>query len=152
MGVDRGSLWKDAVVTRAYAFAAATTIFLYASHTSAQTRSPNSYPGPRCLQPEFEVLPQAEDPKTPDKLKSNLYDYEVRQYKREVDAYIVCIRRYITKANSDALRIQTQATEEAKQITDNANASVAAIRSQIRKAAASAKKISDTPASALVRK
>jgi hypothetical protein len=129
---------------------AAIVIFLCANHAGAQAHTPNAYPGPRCPQPEFEVLPQAEDAKTPDKLKSNLYDYEVRQYNREVDAYTACIRKYIAKANSDAERVQSQAAEAAKRITDNANASVAIIRTQIRKATADAKKVSNTPASALV--
>ena len=140
--------------------AAAIAILLCAGHAAAQTdprtdpqTNPLSkYPGPHCGLPEFEVLPQAEDAKTPDKTKANLYDYEVRQYNREVEAYNVCTRNYIAKANSDAQRIQAQANEEAKRITDNANASVAMIRAQIRKAMANAKKISDTPASALVGK
>ena len=134
------------------AIAAVATIFLSASHAAAQTRAPHEYPGPHCAPPEFEVLPQADDAKTPDKMKSNLYDYEVRQYNREVEAYSVCIRKYIVKANSDAQRIQAQAAEEVKRITDDANASVAVIRAQIRKATANAKKISNTPASALVGK
>ena len=137
--------WKEAI-------AAVTTILLYAGHAAAHTYTPNKYPGPRCGPPEFEVLPQAEDAKTPDKTKVSLYDYEVRQYNREVSAYNVCIRGYIAKANSDAQRIQAQANEDAKRITDNANASIAMIRAQIRKATANAKKISNTPASALVGK
>jgi hypothetical protein len=129
----------------------ATTILLYAGHAdAAQTYTPSKYPGPRCGLPEFEVLPQAEDAKTPDKTKANLYDYEVRQYNREVEAYSACIRNYVAKANSDAQRIQDQANEDAKRITDNANASIAVIREQVRKATANAKKISNTPASALV--
>ena len=137
---------------RKAAIAAATAALLCAGHAAAQTYTQNKYPGPHCGLPEFEVLPQAEDAKTPDKTKANLYDYEVRQYNREVEAYNVCTRNYIAKANSDAQRIQAQANEEAKRITDNANASVAMIRAQIRKAMANAKKISDTPASALVGK
>lgn len=139
---------------RKEAIAAAATILLYAGHAAAHTDTPapNRYPGPRCGLPEFEVLPQAEDAKTPDKTKANLYDYEVRQYSREVAAYNVCIRGYIAKANSDARRIQAQANEDAKRITDNANASIAVIQAQIRKATANAKKISNTPASALVGK
>jgi len=139
-------------VGRKYAIAAAAAILLYAGPAAAQTHPPDKYPGPHCGLPEFEVLPQAEDAKTPDKMKANLYDYEVRQYNREVEAYGLCIRRYIAKANGDAQRIQSQAAEEAKRITDNANASVAVIRSQIRKAAANARKISNTPATALVGK
>ena len=137
---------------RREAIAAATTILLYAAPAAAQAYIPNKYPGPSCGLPEFEVLPQAEDAKTPDKTKANLFDYEVRQYNREVEAYNVCIRKYVAKANSDAQRIQDQANEEAKRITDNANASIAMIRAQIRKATANAKKISNTPASALVKK
>ncbi|HEX4637157.1 MAG TPA: hypothetical protein VH189_13300 [Rhizomicrobium sp.] len=137
---------------RKEAIAAATAILLCAGHAAAQTHASNTYPGPPCRPPEFEVLPQAEDAKTPDKLKANLYDYEVRQYNREVEAYSVCIRKYIAKANSDAQRIQAQANEEAKRITEKANASVAMIQAQIRKATANAKKISNTPASALVGK
>src|SRR5215469_8318098 len=110
-------------------------ILLCAGHAAAQSYTPNRYPGPRCGLPEFEVLPQAEDAKTPDKTKSNLYDYEVRQYNREVDAYSKCIRNYIAKANGDALRIQAQANEDTKRITDRANASISVIRAQIRKAA-----------------
>jgi hypothetical protein len=145
---------------RKAAIAAATAALLCAGHAAAQTdprtdpqTNPLSkYPGPHCGLPEFEVLPQAEDAKTPDKTKANLYDYEVRQYNREVEAYGACIRNYIAKANGDAQRIQAQANEDAKRITDNANASVAVIQAQIRKAAANAKKISNTPASALVGK
>ena len=137
---------------RREAIAAATMILLCAGHAAAQSYTPNKYPDPRCGLPEFEVLPQAEDAKTPDKTKANLFDYEVRQYNREVEAYSVCIRKYIAKANSDAQRIQAQANEDVKRITDNANASVAMIRAQIRKATANAKKISNTPATALVRK
>jgi hypothetical protein len=139
-------------VGRREAIAAATTILLCASHAAAQIYTPNKYPGPRCGQPEFEVLPEAEDAKTPDKTKANLFDYEVRQYNREVKAYSVCIRNYIAKANSDAQRIQAQANEDAKRITDNANASIAMIQAQIRKATVNAKKISNTPANALARK
>jgi hypothetical protein len=139
-------------VGRKEAIAAVTTILLYASHAVAQTSTPDKYPGPHCALPEFEVLPEAEDAKTPDKTKANLYDYEVRQYNREVEAYSVCIKNYIAKANSDAQTIQAQAAEEAKRITDNANASIAAIRAQIRSATANAKKISNTPASSLVGK
>jgi hypothetical protein len=140
------------LVGQRYAIAAATAIFLCASHAVAQPHPQHEYPGPACRLPEFEVLPEAEDAKTPDKTKANLYDFEVRQYNREVEAYSVCIRRYIAKANSDAQQIQAQAADEAKRITDNANASIAVIRSQIRKATANAKKISNTPASALVGK
>jgi hypothetical protein len=139
-------------VGRKEAIAAAIAILLYAGHAAAQTHAPNKYPGPRCGLPEFEVLPQAEDAKTPDKTKANLFDYEVRQYNREVNAYSVCIRNYIAKANSDAQRTQAQANEDAKRIMDNAKASIAMIRAQIRKATANAKKISNTPASALVGK
>ncbi len=141
---------------RKAAIAAAAAALLCAGHAAAQTDPQtdplSKYPGPHCGLPEFEVLPQAEDAKTPDKTKANLYDYEVRQYNREVEAYGACIRNYIAKANSDAGRIQAQANEDAKRITDNANASVAVIQAQIRKAAANAKKISNTPASALVGK
>ena len=137
---------------RKEAIAAAIAILLYAGHAAAQTHAPNKYPGPRCGLPEFEVLPQGEDAKTPDKTKANLFDYEVRQYNREVNAYSVCIRNYIAKANSDAQRTQAQANEDAKRIMDNAKASIAMIRAQIRKATANAKKISNTPASALVGK
>ena len=139
---------------RKEAIAAAATILLYAGQAAALTYTPaaNKYPGPRCGLPEFEVLPQAEDAKTPDKTKANLYDYEVRQYNREVAAYNLCIRLYIAKANSDAQRIQAQANEDAKRITDNANASIAMIRAEIRKATANAKKISNTPVSALAGK
>lgn len=125
---------------------------LSSSHAIAQTPGPAKYPAPRCGVPEFEVLPQAEDPKTPDQAKANLYDYEVRQYDREVKAYGACMRNYIAKADRDARQIQAQADEEVKRITDNANASVAVIQAQIRKAAADAKRISNTPASALVGK
>ena len=137
---------------RKEAIAAATTILLSAGHAAALADTPDKYPGPRCGLPEFEVLPQAEDAKTPDKTKANLYDYEVRQYNREVAAYSACIRKYIAKANSDAQRIQAQANEDAKKITDKANASVAVIQAQIRKATANERKISNTPASALVGK
>jgi hypothetical protein len=139
-------------VGRKEAMTAATILLLYAGHAAAQPHTPNKYPGPRCGLPEFEILPQAEDAKTPDKTKANLYDYEVRQYNREVEAYNVCIRNYIAKANSDAQRIQAQANEDAKRIIDNANSSIAMIRAQIRKATANAKKISNTPANALVGK
>jgi len=139
-------------VRRKQAIAAATTILLFAGHAAAQTYTSNRYPSPRCGLPEFEVLPQAEDAKTPDKTKANLFDYEVRQYNREVEAYNVCIRKYIAKANSDAQRIQAQANEDVKRITDKASASIAMIRAQIRKATANAKKISNTPPSALVGK
>jgi hypothetical protein len=137
---------------RKEAIAAATMILLNAGYAIAQTYAPNKYPNPRCELPEFEVLPQAEDSKTPDKMKANLYDYEVRQYNREVEAYGACIRNYIAKADRDAQRIQAQANEDVKRITDNANASIAMIRAHIRKAATNAKKISNTPASALVGK
>lgn len=137
---------------RKEAIAAVTTILLCAGQAAAQSYTLNKYPGPHCGLPEFEVLPQAEDAKAPDKTKANLYDYEVRQYNREVVAYSVCVRNYIAKANSDAQRIQAQANEDAKRITDNANASIAMIRAQIRKATENAKKISNIPASALVRK
>ena len=137
---------------RKQAIAAATAILLCAGHAAAQTDPLTNYPGPRCGLPEFEVLPQAEDAKTPDKTKANLYDYEVRQYNREVEAYGACIRKYVAKANSDAQHIQDQANEDAKRITDKANASVAVIQAQVRKATANAKKISNTPASALVGK
>lgn len=137
--------WKVAI-------AAAAMILLHTGHTTAQTSAPNKYPDPRCGLPEFEVLPQAEDAKTPDKTKANLYDYEVRQYNREVEAYVACIRKYVAKADGDAQRIQAQANEDVKRITDNANASIAVIRAHIHKATANAKKISNTPASDLVRK
>lgn len=134
------------------AFAAITVILLHAGHATAQPYVPGQYPAPRCGQPQFEVLPEAEDAKPPNQAKASLYDYEVRQYDREVQAYDVCIRNYVAKANRDALRIRAEATKEAKRITDNANASVAMIRAQIRKAMANAKKISNTPASALAGK
>ena len=137
---------------RKEAIAAATMILLHAGYATAQTYAPNKYPNPRCGLPEFEVLPQAEDSKTPDKTKASLYDYEVRQYNREVEAYGTCIRNYIAKADHDAQGIQAQANEDVKRITDNANASIAMIRAHIRKATANAKKISNTPASALVGK
>ena len=135
---------------RMEAIAAATAILLYAGQAAGQ--APNKYPAPRCGLPEFEVLPEAEDAKTPDKTKANLYDYEVRQYNREVEAYTACIRNYVAKANRDAQGIQAQANEDVKRITDNANASIAIIQAQIRKATANAKKISNTPPSALVGK
>lgn len=137
--------WNEAI-------AAATAILLFAGQAVAQTHAPNKYPGPHCALPEFEVLPQAEDAKTPDKMKANLYDYEVRQYNREVEAYTVCMRNYVAKANRDAQGIQAQANQDVKRITDNANASIAIIQAQIRKATADVKKISNTPASALVGK
>jgi hypothetical protein len=134
------------------AIAAATIILLYAGHATAQTYIPKKYADPRCRLPEFEVLPQAEDAKTPDRAKASLNDYEVRQYNREVEAYDVCMRNYIAKANRDAQRIRAQENEDVKRITDSANASIALIQAQIRKAAANAKKISNTPASALIGK
>jgi hypothetical protein len=150
--IDWSRVPEDAVVGRNVAIAAATMILLCADHAVAQTDTLNTYPGPRCGLPEFQVLPQAEDAKTPDKTKANLFDYEVRQYNREVNAYSVCIRNYIARANSDAQRIRTQANEDTKRITDNANASIAIIQAQIRKTTANAKKISNTPASDLVGK
>ena len=127
------------------AIAAAAIVLLPPGQGNAQTFVLSKYPGPRCGVPEFEVLPQAEDPKTPDQAKASLYDYEVRQYNREVEAYGACMRNYIAKANRDAQQIQTQANDEVKRITDNANASIAVIQAQIRKATADAKKISNTP-------
>lgn len=101
--------WSEAI-------AVATAILLYASHAAAQTYTPNKYPGPRCGLPEFEVLPQAEDAKTPDKAKADLYEYEVRQYNREVEAYTVCIRNYVAKASRDAQGIQAQANQDVKRM------------------------------------
>jgi hypothetical protein len=134
------------------AIAAATIILLYAGHATAQTYVPKKHADPRCRLPEFEVLPQAEDAKTPDQAKTSLYDYEVRQYNREVEDYDVCVHNYIARANRDAQRIRAQENEDVKRITDSANASIALIQAQIRKAAANAKKTSNTPASALVGK
>lgn len=138
--------WKQEAIV------AATMILLHAGRAAAQTDVPNKYPAPHCGQPKFEILPQAEDAKAPDQAKASFYDYEVRQYNREVEAYGACMRNYIAKANRDAQRIQTQAKTEVKRITDNANASIAFIRAQIRRAAANAKKISNTGANAMVRK
>ena len=136
--------------------AAAAAILLHAAGAGAQTNAPLNfpakYPGPRCPAPEFEVLPQAEDPNTTDQAKASLKDYEVRQYDREVEAYGACMRNYIAKANRDAARIQAEADQAVKQITDSANASERVIQAQIRKAQAEAKKLSNTPASALVGK
>src|SRR5215469_16499847 len=123
------------------AIAAATMILLHAGYATAQADVPSNYPGPHCGQPRFEVLPQAEDAKAPDQAKASFYDYEVRQYNREVEAYGKCMGNYIAKANRDVQRIQSQAKTDVKRITDNANASVADIRSQIRKAAANVKRI-----------
>jgi hypothetical protein len=138
--------WKQEVI------AAATMILLHAAHATAQTYVPNKYPAPRCGQPHFEVLPQAEDAKPPDQAKASLYDYEARQYNREVEAYGVCMRKYIAKANRDAQRIRTEANKDVQRITDNANASIAMIRAQIRKATASAKKLSNIPPGTLTGK
>jgi len=147
---------------RAAIAAAAAILLLHTASAGAQTNPPatppanlpanfpDKYPGPRCAAPEFEVLPQAEDPKTPDQAKTSLHDYEVRQYNREVDAYDACMRNYIAKANRDAAQIQAEANEAVKRITDSAKASIATIQAQIRKATANARKISNTPASALV--
>lgn len=141
---------KDAVLGRKDAIAAIAAILLFQTHADAQPNAPRKYPGPQCVQPEFEVLPEAEDPKATDKLKANLYDYEVRQYNREVEAYSSCIRKYMAKAKGDAQRIQDRANQEAKRITDEANASIAVIQAQMHKAEANAKKISGTPVSKLV--
>jgi hypothetical protein len=132
--------------------AAAILVFLHAGCAGAETNSPAKYPPPRCKAPEFEVLPQAEDPKTNDQAKASLYDYEVRQYNREVEAYGACMRGYIAKAKGDAARIQQDADAQVKRITDSAHASIATIQAQIRKATADARKISGTPPSALVGK
>ena len=134
------------------AIAAATMILLHAGYATAQADVPSNYPGPHCGQPRFEVLPQAEDAKAPDQAKASFYDYEVRQYNREVEAYGVCIRKYIAKANRDAQTIRTQANKDVKRINDDANASITMIKAQIRKAAANAKKISNTPANGLAGK
>ena len=141
------------------ATAAAMAILLHAGCAAAQTNSltssaanfPTKYPGPHCAAPEIEVLPQAEDPKTPDAAKASLKDYEVRQYNREVEAYGACMKNYIARAKGDAARIQAEADAEVKRITDSAHASIAVIQSQIRQAQANAKKLSSTPASALVK-
>jgi len=138
--------WKQEVI------AAAAMILLHASHANAQTSVTDKYPAPRCGQPHFEVLPQAEDAKPPDQANASLNDYAARQYNREVEAYDVCMRKYIAKANRDAQRIRTEANKEVQRITDNANASIATIRAQIRKATASVKKISNTPPDALAGK
>lgn len=116
-----------------------TMILLHLSEAGAQT-SPNKYPDPRCGLPEFEVLPQIEDSKTSDKMKASLYDYEVRQYNREVEAYSACIRNYIAKADRDVQRIQAQANDDVKRIMDNANASIALIQAHVRKATANERK------------
>ena len=131
-----------------HGIAATILVLLHASEAAAQTDVPKQYPAPHCGQPKFEVLPQAEDAKSPDQAKANFYAYEVRQYNREVEAYSVCIRKYIAKANRDAQRIQAQANQDVKQITDSANASIAVIRAQIRKATANVKRISSPPANA----
>ncbi len=124
------------------AIVAAAMVSLLAGNVTAQTNGPNRYPSPRCGQPKFEVLPQAEDAKAPDQAKASFYDYEVRQYNREVEAYGKCVRSYVAKANRDAQQIQAQANKDVKRIMDDANASIAAIRAQIRKATANAKKYS----------
>lgn len=162
------------------AIAAAAAIFLSAGPTDAQTNSganssanpgaksspnpganpsdnsalhfPGKYPGPRCGTPEFEVLPQAEDPNTTDQAKTSLKDYEVRQYNREVEAYGACMKAYIAKAKGDAARIQAEADAETKRINDSAHASIGMIQAEIDKATANAKKLTNTPASALVGK
>ena len=138
------------------AIAAAAAIFLlHTGSARAQTTLPNfpdKYPSPHCAAPEFEVLPQAEDPKTPDQAKASLHDYEVRQYNREVDAYGACMKNYIAKANRDAARIQGEADDAVKRITERAKTSIATIQAQIRKARAEAKRLGNIPASALVGK
>ena len=111
----------------------------------AQPKVPFKYAPPRCAQPRFNVLPQAQDSQAPDQAKASYYDYEVRQYNREVEAYSRCIKNYVAKANRDVKQIQDNAAAEAKRTTDAANSSVAVIRSQIRKAAASARKLSGKP-------
>jgi hypothetical protein len=132
--------WKHQVI------AVGMSTLLLTGHAVSQTPVPNSYPAPRCGQPKFEALPQAEDSKAPDQTKANFYAYELRQYNREVEAYGACMRKYIAKANRDAQRIQTQANSDVKRITDNANASIAVIRAQIRKAMANVKRISNASA------
>lgn len=118
----------------------ATLILLHVGDTAAQTHVPNKYPDPRCSLPEFEVLPQTEDSKTSDKMKASLYDYEVRQYNREVEAYSACLRNYIATADRDMQRIQAQANNDVKRIVDNANAFIALIQAHVRKATANEKK------------
>jgi hypothetical protein len=129
-----------------------TGLVVFADRALAQPSLFSKYPDPPCQQPEFEVLPQAEDAKTPDQAKANLYDYEVRQYNREVEAYDACMHNYISKANRDAEKIRSDANEEVKRILDNANASIANVRAHIERAEAEVKKTSNTPPSALVKK
>lgn len=138
--------WKREVI------ASATVILLQVGYATAQTFVPDKYPAPHCGQPQFQVLPQAQDAKAPDQAQASLNGYEVRQYNREVEAYDACMRNYIAKANRDAQRIRNQANKDVKRITDNAYASIAMIRAQVRKATANVKKISNTPASALAGK
>jgi len=128
------------------ATAATILVLLHTGHPFAQSSVSNKYPAPRCEQPKFEALPQTEDAKAPDQARANFYAYELRQYNREVEAYSVCMRKYIAKANRDAQRVQTQASKDVKQITDNANASIAVIRAQIRRATSNMKKIANTAA------
>jgi hypothetical protein len=111
-----------------------------------QSNVPFKYPPPRCAQPYFSVLPQAQDAQAPDQAKANYHDYEVRQYNREVEAYSQCIKNYVAKAERDAKQIEDNAAAEAKRITDAANSSAAVIQAQIRKATASVRKLSGKPA------
>ncbi|HEY4275719.1 MAG TPA: hypothetical protein VGM68_09560 [Rhizomicrobium sp.] len=113
---------------------------------SAQPKVPFKYAPPRCAQPHFSVLPQAQDSQAPDQAKASYYDYEVRQYNREVEAYSRCIKNYVAKADRDARKIQEDAAAEAKRITETADASAAVIHAQIRKATASVRKLSGKPA------
>ena len=132
--------------------ASVTLMLLQVGYATAQSDAPGKYPAPRCRQPLFQALPQAQDARAPDQAQASLNDYQVRQYNREVEAYDACMHNYIAKANRDALRIRAQANKDVKRITDNANASIAMIRAQVRQATVKAKKLSNIPASTLAGK
>jgi hypothetical protein len=138
---------------------AAALVLLQAGHalaqapTATQSAPQNKYPDPRCTAPKFQALPQGGDAKndSSDAAKTALYDYEVRQFNREAEAYHTCLYHYIDKASHDARQIQEQANADVKRITDKANAQVGAIRAQIHKANSDAKNASTSPQSTLTR-
>jgi hypothetical protein len=112
------------------------TVFAAAESGVAQTKitgPSQDYPDPQCARPIVHLIKPEYSyaGNVSDSGPVVTYNSQLRQYNRQTAAYNSCMNSHIDGANGELTRIQNDANDRIKQISENANAQLKRIEGRI---------------------
>jgi len=106
------------------------------------------YPDPQCIKPNVKLIKPdySHAGNIADSGAVGSYNSKVKAYNREAGAYNSCMQSYIGNANGQLKRVQSDAYDKIRRITDSANAQLRHIEGKIANAVKDANEVADEEA------